>query len=981
MKPIKSVFVTLFGVLLIPGLLATATAQESVYFKHFVKHSDGSACEHLPPNATFTAYLNQDLSKVLVENTPRWDSNEGNITGNGTFGVELGNFADPAVQGGDSIFVQFTDNTTGERGIVTDSVPEYPYTPNPQFLFLEQADFPAAPQNVQLTVNEQNERTITWDTESGMTYDVYRREVQDLVQSDKSRMLYMQIATDVGTGAFTDTTTADTVMFGYMVYAENSSGVRSSHSPDVVESDAVPNFRVTGSTPTTITLDWDAYESPVGETKGYNIYRRTADGTYGDPIGYARLDSPYVDSRLEPSMDYFYKISGRIDPYNEYGLSEEISGTTLPAQDGYYQYTNLKIAVIIYKHTNYVNGGDYQMTDQEVADLKALLEYLREYKWRNTLMKVNYDFEYIVVEEYKDFGDAGSGESTRITGDHLEQDYGVVNTQYDMVYRLTPATGGNWSFGATDLLGLPGPDRLTGFSQHIYHGDTNSDFEKYAKWDPDITLTFDHIWTFAHESQHALDGIYRHNGHLEMGHGDFPELYGNPDLIIGTDPGYPGTASEYPDNYPEGWGYRFAKRFDYQSTLLRDFAKNSDYLDLYDDWAEIYEVVDADNDGFPDHDPNVPFDEARFGSSTSSADTDGDGLTDREEATDGIYDYSYADPNKQDTDGDGKIDGRDSYPRYPVNLLIKDISDTTKPVIDGDLSDWPVSALVMDTVYYATHNESFSPRLYMAYDADSLYIAMNLKNAGIPLFRFDFDADGWWYGAGNTEVKISPSVSTFLEFRSWDARHDVQTYQEEEEDKKSGSGMWDNASVYQNEFMRRVIAPQSVNLVVNLQFPKIKTELAIPRTEAAGLTLEKGSQFGFMLNYDKVNNQPGHEATSFDQWSFVYVTLGDSVSTNTAPDSHLPRKFTLDQNYPNPFNAQTLISYTLPEKSMVDLSVYNIRGQRVANLVRQVQDAGRHQLNWDGTDESGQVLPSGVYFYRVTTAAGKSMTKKMILLQ
>jgi len=90
--------------------------------------------------------------------------------------------------------------------------------------------------------------------------------------------------------------------------------------------------------------------------------------------------------------------------------------------------------------------------------------------------------------------------------------------------------------------------------------------------------------------------------------------------------------------------------------------------------------------------------------------------------------------------------------------------------------------------------------------------------------------------------------------------------------------------------------------------------------------------------------------------------------------------YKLHNNYPNPFNAQTEIQYALPEPSEVNLSVYNIMGQKVRTLVEGRQFAGVHMVTWDGKNENGETVASGVYFY--TIRAGTYLeTKKMTLLK
>ncbi len=94
----------------------------------------------------------------------------------------------------------------------------------------------------------------------------------------------------------------------------------------------------------------------------------------------------------------------------------------------------------------------------------------------------------------------------------------------------------------------------------------------------------------------------------------------------------------------------------------------------------------------------------------------------------------------------------------------------------------------------------------------------------------------------------------------------------------------------------------------------------------------------------------------------------------------LPVKYALLQNYPNPFNPETTIEFQLPEKKRVTLTIYNILGQTVRILVVADFSAGTHRIIWDGKDNYGQNMGTGVFFYRLT--AGKfQKIKKMVLLR
>jgi hypothetical protein len=95
---------------------------------------------------------------------------------------------------------------------------------------------------------------------------------------------------------------------------------------------------------------------------------------------------------------------------------------------------------------------------------------------------------------------------------------------------------------------------------------------------------------------------------------------------------------------------------------------------------------------------------------------------------------------------------------------------------------------------------------------------------------------------------------------------------------------------------------------------------------------------------------------------------------------NLPERFTLDQNYPNPFNSSTIISYTLSRKSPVTSEIYNILGDKIAELDRGIKPAGEYKIVWNGHDQDGKMLPTGIYLYRIVTI-DYSETSKMLLLK
>nr|MBN2276665.1 T9SS type A sorting domain-containing protein [candidate division Zixibacteria bacterium] len=110
-------------------------------------------------------------------------------------------------------------------------------------------------------------------------------------------------------------------------------------------------------------------------------------------------------------------------------------------------------------------------------------------------------------------------------------------------------------------------------------------------------------------------------------------------------------------------------------------------------------------------------------------------------------------------------------------------------------------------------------------------------------------------------------------------------------------------------------------------------------------------------------------------WTVVKPTDVKEVES-----SLLPTEFELGQNYPNPFNPNTNIQFAVPKKSHVNISIYNILGQKIAGLVDDEYAPGYYVTDWNGTSENGTAVASGIYFYKIEADNFKS-TKKLMLLR
>lgn len=139
---------------------------------------------------------------------------------------------------------------------------------------------------------------------------------------------------------------------------------------------------------------------------------------------------------------------------------------------------------------------------------------------------------------------------------------------------------------------------------------------------------------------------------------------------------------------------------------------------------------------------------------------------------------------------------------------------------------------------------------------------------------------------------------------------------------------------------------------------------------------------GLLSSYDAVqfrftaeDPSPGQvvEAALDD---FTLYDAGNGATGVFVPGPDTPN-LSLAANFPNPFTSQTVIDYAVPSKQMVQLSVFDVRGARVATIVDTVVEPGRHRAMWDGRDFAGNQTASGVYFYKLQTADG-IRTRKMV---
>jgi hypothetical protein len=119
--------------------------------------------------------------------------------------------------------------------------------------------------------------------------------------------------------------------------------------------------------------------------------------------------------------------------------------------------------------------------------------------------------------------------------------------------------------------------------------------------------------------------------------------------------------------------------------------------------------------------------------------------------------------------------------------------------------------------------------------------------------------------------------------------------------------------------------------------------------------------------------------TGFDYATIKYVQTGTDVKDETR-SKEKPSEFLLAQNYPNPFNLTTKIEFTLVKSGFVSLNIYDLLGRKVRTLVSERLSSGYKSVLWDGRNDSGKDVVSGIYFYRLKTKAFEK-TMKMVMIK
>jgi hypothetical protein len=143
--------------------------------------------------------------------------------------------------------------------------------------------------------------------------------------------------------------------------------------------------------------------------------------------------------------------------------------------------------------------------------------------------------------------------------------------------------------------------------------------------------------------------------------------------------------------------------------------------------------------------------------------------------------------------------------------------------------------------------------------------------------------------------------------------------------------------------------------------------------------IDSGTPPGWLI--PPVNNITIDELLGYNHIGINYDIGAFEYSNNAVEDELLPIKKVNISNYPNPFNPTTTIEFSIPNESNINLSIYNIKGQKIKTLTTDQYEKGNHSVLWTGVDDAGKLVSSGIYMYKLNVDGKTEAVKRCLLLK
>lgn len=158
--------------------------------------------------------------------------------------------------------------------------------------------------------------------------------------------------------------------------------------------------------------------------------------------------------------------------------------------------------------------------------------------------------------------------------------------------------------------------------------------------------------------------------------------------------------------------------------------------------------------------------------------------------------------------------------------------------------------------------------------------------------------------------------------------------------------------------------------------PPSEAELVCAMIDEAYYYLKAQEQGGGKSSFSFCTMKP----ENYDEFYSMILNIREAPYDFVGHTQTTVVKLEAGQNYPNPFNPSTTISFSIPSASKVEFSIYNIKGQKVKTLINNKLAEGKHNITWNGTDDFGKLVSSGIYLYRIN-AGNQTEVMKMLLMK
>ncbi len=331
--------------------------------------------------------------------------------------------------------------------------------------------------------------------------------------------------------------------------------------------------------------------------------------------------------------------------------------------------------------------------------------------------------------------------------------------------------------------------------------------------------------------------------------------------------------------------------------------------------------------------------------------------------------------------------------------------------IDGFITEWDLDATYFDNLYKAGKEwKDVTSKLYVMYNYAASKMSVLVINE--PGYDNDsgFENDEFWVKKYNGTKLIDASFSDFaFTNNGWEAKFNwdvcgcyaIKVHHLQENDETSANK---EVEIYIDCTLPVELSEFTATNTINgvelnwttesetenqgfmierkkqgYEWQEIASFLTHAELEGHGSVTHK-SEYQFTDNNVQTNHTYEYRLADVDYSSNVVYHSTRTVMVEGINNGIIPKKFTVNPAFPNPFNPSTNIEYAIPKDGKVSVTIYDLTGQRVSELLNTEQIAGWHKIRWSGNSDNGIQMPAGIYLVTVNT--GNSIkTMKLIFVK